>query len=219
MPRIERKTTTPKVNSMIKITMPQGLSNAGQQFWKFINDKQKALGNEPRDFIRSKLIQCFKDDLAKTKPASKRFMETDHDFIQWLFPLETKGVNPQAPIVNKNEHKILRELDGSKSNLMEHFLLFTEFMGLKYTQSKGTFQKVNAEQWRSWIEHPHNNLRISRIITSMKDFGLENVAKDFLGFLKSESSKHEDEIINDQTFRQFADVTRSSCENYWIHCL
>ena len=195
------------------------LSHAGQTFCKFMNDNQRALGNQPRDLVRSKLIQWFKADLAKAKLASKRFMETDHGFIQWLFPLKTKGVNPQAPVINKQDHKVLRKVDDFKSKMMEHFLLFTEFMGLEYDQNTGILKKVNAKQWESWIEQLHNNLRISRILTSMKDFGLESVAKNFLDFLKTESSKRKDEVIDRQTFRQFADITRSSCENYWAKCL
>ena len=53
----------------------------------------------------------------------------------------------------------------------------------------------------------------------MKDFGLEKVAKDFLEFLKMESAKQEDEVTSDQTFKQFADVTKSSCQNHWTKCL
>ena len=212
MPRIERKIVTSEVD-------PTGLSSAGQVFWKFMYDKQKAIGNQPRDLVRSKLIQCFKDDLTKAKLASKRFMETDHGFIQWLFPLETEGVNFQAPVINKQDHKVLRESNDFKSKMMQHFLLFTEFMGLEYDQNTETLQKVNAEQWKSWIEHPHNNLRISRVLTSMKNFGLESVAKNFLDFLKTESTRQEDKVVGRQTFRQFADITKASCKNYWTKCL
>ena len=53
----------------------------------------------------------------------------------------------------------------------------------------------------------------------MKDFGSEKAARDFLSFLQLESGRQEDEVVNGQTFRQFADITRSSCENYWAKCL
>ena len=208
-----------RIEKQAAIMMPQGLSTGGQIFWRFMCDLQKALENEPRDFIRSNLIQCFRNDLALEKPANEHFMELDCDFIQWLFPLETIGVNPKAPIVTKNDHKILGQINDFKSKMVEHFLLFTEFMGLKYDESKGTFQKINAKQWKSWIEHPHNNLRISRVLTSMKDFGLEKVACDFLEFLKDESNRQSDEIIQNQVFRQFTDITRKSCKDFWSSCL
>ena len=219
MPRIDKAVTKTSVTMPTTVEMPTGLSKAGKTFWGFLQDKESATGNEPRDYIRSKLIQTFRNDLARRKSADNHFMETDHGFIQWLFPLETEGVNPCAPILQKKDYEILRQIDHCKSKIIEHFLLFTEFMGLKYDQNKGIFQKVSAEQWNSWIEHPHNNLRISRILSSMKNFGLEKPARDFLEFLKMESNELEDRIISGQTFRQFADVTRSSCKNYWTKCL
>lgn len=219
MPRIDKTTTKASVQMPTTVEMPKGLSKAGEIFWRFLQDKEQAVGNEPRDHIRSKLIQTFRNDLTSRKPAINRFMETDHGFIQWLFPLETVGVNPYAPVLQKKDYKLLKEVDDCKSKMTEHFLLFTEFMGVEYDKSKGTFQKVNAEQWNSWIEHSHNNLRISRVLSSMKDFGLEQVAKDFLEFLQKESERLEDEVVSDQPFRQFAGVTRSSCQNYWAKCL
>lgn len=219
MLRIDKIATKQSVEMSTKVEMPKGLSKSGQIFWRFLQDKERAIGNEPRDHIRSELIQTFRGDLTSRKPVGNRFMEIDHGFIQWLFPLETEGVNPYAPVLRKNDYKVLREIDDCKSKIMEHFLLFTEFMGLKYDQNKGTFQKVNAEQWNSWIDHPHNNLRISRVLSSMKDFGLEKVAKDFLEFLKIESDRLENEVTSSQLFGQFADVTRNSCQNYWAKCV
>ena len=139
MPRIDKIATKISVEMSTTVEMPKGLSKAGKIFWKFLQDKERARGNEPRDHIRSELIQTLRDDLARRKPAGNRFMEIDHGFIQWLFPLETKGVNPYAPVLHKNDYKVLREIDDCKSKIIEYFLLFTEFMGLKYDQNKGTF--------------------------------------------------------------------------------
>ena len=219
MTRTNRTTPVSRIDRPITIRMPYGLSKGGQICWMFMNDMRQALGNHPRELIRSKLIQCYRDDLIREKQVNRRLMETDCGFIQWLFPLKTLGVNPQAPVVKKNDHKVLGQIDDFKLKMLEHFFLFIEFMGLKYDQRRGTFQKVNAKQWRSWIEHPHNNNRMSRVLISMNDFGLKEIARDFLDFLKIESDRQEDEVVHGEVFRQFSNDTRESCEDYWVHCI
>ncbi len=219
MSKIKRTEHSLQISRPLTSMIPQGLSKKGQIFWKFINNEQKTLGNEPRELTRSRLIQLYRDDLNKSKPAHSRFMEIDHGYIQWLFPLETIGVNPEAPILNKKDFAVLSTIEDIKTKMLEHFELFTEFMGLSYDKNKGTFKKVNANQWKNWIEHPHNNLRISRILTSMKNLGLEKTALDFLKFLKIESNRKHDESTRNQVFRQFADITRKSCKDYWVKCI
>lgn len=202
------------------IKMPDGLSAEGQKFWRFMNNGQQAVGNEPRSQTRCTLLQTFIRDLFdQGKQPGQRFMETDHGFIQWLFPLETVGVNPQAPVVTKADQRVLRQVDDFKSKLMEHFLLFTEFMGIRYDEKQGTFDKVNAKQWASWIDHPHNNLRISRVLTSMGDFGLVKPAQDLLRFLQEESRRVEPERTGGQVFKTFEAVTQDSCDRFWSTCL
>jgi|GEM_PF-4212413 len=201
-------------------TSPKGLSKAGILFWRFMHDLEVAHGNEPREKIRSELIATFRENLrAVGSPIDECLMEDDHGYIQWLFPLETMGVNPQAPLVKKGDYKKLLKDENFKEKMLEHFLLFADFMGITYHPENGTFEKTKAIQWNNWIASGHNNLRITRILISLKNFGLIQLAREFLIFLKYESAFDRPDVIGDQTYNPFDRFTISSCDNFWSKAL
>ncbi len=78
MSKIRRTEHSLQINRPLTSMIPQGLSRKGQIFWKFINNEQNTLGNEPRELIRSRLIQLYKDDLNKSKPAHARVKLFNH---------------------------------------------------------------------------------------------------------------------------------------------
>lgn len=202
-------------NNKTAVMLPDGLSNAGRVFWDFLHESQVATGNDPRAIVRGELLRLFRADLSAEKSAEERFMEDDHGYIQWLFPLETRGVNRHAPVMMSTDHEVLGKNESVKKRIYEHFVLFMEFMGLRYDPADGSFLKVNADQWASWIENGHNNLRINRILCSMKNFGLGQVARDFLQFLSMEAQREELEMIDGKAFVPFHAFTRESWRDYW----
>lgn len=216
MPYIDRIGVSDEEPELSTGLGPESLSFAGETFWDFMQDRVVAIGNEPRALIRSQLIVAFRQNLRELGPeVDKCMMEEDHGYIQWLFPLETVGVNPKAPVTKPHDHKILSADNDFKARMLQHFLLFTEFMGINYDASTGSFKKTNAKQWSNWILNPHNNLRITRILISLKNFGLPQVARDFLRFLENEYQITEPVEADGQIFMPFSTVTRNSCENFW----
>ena len=195
------------------------LSKEGEVFCEFMNDRIPAKGNNPRVEIRSRLIALFREDLRTDKDPNDKYMEDDHGYIQWFFPLEQRGVNPQAPIVTSGDHVALGADEDFRVRIFEHFMLFAEFMGIEYIPENGEFHKVDAKQWNSWINNGHNNLRISRILTSLCDFGLQQVATDLLLFLQRETQRESPEIISDEEFIPFREFTKESCQKFWSKAL
>lgn len=92
-------------------------------------------------------------------------LEENHDYIQWLFPLnEPSRFNRNAPILTKED-----AIELKKSAASIHFAMvrMTEFF---FTYRKYFFRPTHLN---------HNSLRITRIIKSLKLIGLDDMAKEF----------------------------------------
>jgi hypothetical protein len=81
-------------------------------------------------------------------------LEAVHDYIQWLFPLETRsGAQPGAPVLTQAEIEGIRADGRAADNLMKA----TERM-LRFYRST---------EW--WLRgYDHNHLRITRILHSLR---------------------------------------------------
>lgn len=93
---------------------------------------------------------------------SFNLMEGCHDYVQWLFPTAEKSkFSGIAPIVTLDDVKILSTSPVAKRRLLLAVDKFLQFL--------------------DWSEYPcdHNMLRITRIIRSLRLFGLETEALRF----------------------------------------
>lgn len=59
-------------------------------------------------------------------------------------------------------------------------------------------------------EAPHNNLRISRILKCMSEFGLERFNAGFLLFVLAEQSEHQ---------KLLSRMLQSSMDKWWANCI
>lgn len=81
-------------------------------------------------------------------------LEEIHDYIQWLFPLETRsGAQPNAPVLSESEIQAIRGDKQAADNIRQA----TERMLHFYR---------NTQWWLTWQDH--NHLRITRIIRSLR---------------------------------------------------
>jgi len=100
-------------------------------------------------------------------------LEATHNCIQWMFPLHEKSFHStSAQILNQESIEQLQKSSIAKNNMLKTFDRICKFFGV-----------LNHEDTR---KHPlwcrtgnHNLLRITRIIRSLRLFGLEKEAKDF----------------------------------------
>lgn len=89
-------------------------------------------------------------------------LESVHDYIQWLFPnRKPSDFNPHAPIVTQDDSDEFRrrpELQGALSMSADRMEAF--------------YDLGSTKPW--WVTPSnHNYLRITRVLLSLKDLGLE----------------------------------------------
>jgi hypothetical protein len=96
-------------------------------------------------------------------------LETQHDYIQWLFPLATKSsAVPRSPVITPEEVEAFRRDPGLRQKLLKS---------------------------RRWISiQNHNSLRISRILGSLTLLGLPEYARALHRALREVSRTRAEDI-------------------------
>ena len=121
-------------------------------------DFQKFLRNEEVDFKGRLLTDIWN--------YTDHEIETNHDFIQLIFPLDkpSKAVFNNLFLKNNNQIDMLRADDLVKKNILKSrdwFLIFLK----------------NNDQWKNYSDH--NQLRITRIIECLRLLISNTDANDF----------------------------------------
>lgn len=81
-------------------------------------------------------------------------METTHDYIQWVFPLdEPSSASADAPVLEPGEIALIHKSSLAAHNLNASVNWFIAFL-------------TRNDQWRT--AHDHNHLRITRMIKSQR---------------------------------------------------
>lgn len=107
-------------------------------------------------------------------------IEGQHDFIQWMFPLWIPSrYNPHAPVLDEESWSAIRASDTAQNGLLESFEQMLSYYGLSW-DGAGAVCKANdfsqrSKTWRSSANH--NQLRITRMISSLFTLGLETEAQ------------------------------------------
>jgi hypothetical protein len=127
------------------------------------------------------------------------FLEKRHDFIQWLFPTFNRGM-ALAPLLSG---KIIDQFGSNldlQSNLRESFILFLDFLGLSFIENK-VIKNISNDRLKEWITHGnHNFLRITRVLSALKNLGLKDEAKAFYEFLINELTAEQKAIVGQSSF-------------------
>src|SRR3972149_450075 len=114
-------------------------------------------------------------------------IESLHDFIQWLFPLDMPSAyNWNAPVLTQVDIDAFRNSAELQNNTIKALVLMMDFYG--FSLSAGHVVKSNRFQERAsnWLnDGNHNMLRITRILRSLSLLGLNNYAKNFFAALES----------------------------------
>ncbi|KAI0826788.1 opioid growth factor receptor conserved region-domain-containing protein [Trametes gibbosa] len=160
---------------------------------------------KPDNLLINELHEQWKADYEK--------LEYKHGYIQWLFPLQEHGLNFQAQPLQKHELVTLKADPHALERLHRSYTIMLGFYGMQLVSTE-TGELRRAENWkeryRNLARAPHNNLRISRILKCLSEFGLERLNAAFLLFVLAEQSEHGQ--LNTQTIR-------SSMDRWWANCL
>ncbi|WP_369743927.1 opioid growth factor receptor-related protein [Pseudidiomarina sp. PP-1MA] len=116
-----------------------------------------------------------------SKPDS--WLERNHMFIQWMFPLTTASAgNMYAPVLDDPTINFLRNNASAQDNLVRSFVRFCALLGLKVINTEqGPQLAVGdnfAERKTDWFTFDsHNNARITRVLTSLSLLGRDDLAR------------------------------------------
>jgi hypothetical protein len=99
-------------------------------------------------------------------------LEKCHDQIQWMFPLHEESNHADVyPILTKDVTDAAKDDPTVIGNMLLAKRRMEQFYGL---------QPKNEEKQKSWCrDRNHNLLRVTRIIRSLRLFGLEDEAQAF----------------------------------------
>ncbi len=109
-------------------------------------------------------------DIAHILQADDQWLESDHQWVQWAFPLEKPSpYNATAPILVQETMEAFRNDPSLKNHILAVFNRILYFYGLKMTMQgqieRGPTFPARAQNWLQ--PGNHNFLRITRIIHSL----------------------------------------------------
>lgn len=133
------------------------------------------------------------------------WLEKEHKYIQWLFPLfEPTRNNESAPLLTQ---ELLSEMKSDrmiKMNVLRAFDRMLAFYGLK-REEEAIVRAENFRERRVWFtgENKHNFLRITRILNFMSLMGFEGEVLALRGQLRA---------IYDENPRH---IPKKTARDYW----
>ncbi|KAK7119515.1 hypothetical protein R3I94_021373 [Phoxinus phoxinus] len=122
------------------------------------------------------------------------WLEDCHSYIQWLFPIQERGVNWDAHVLTKKEIKVFRKDEEAKRKLVKSYKLMLDFYGIRLV-NESTGEVDRAPNWedRFWNlnRNSHNNLRITRILKCLGTLGLQHYQAPLVKFFLHETLEEE----------------------------
>eukprot|EP00063_Salmo_salar_P013980 XP_013988815.1 PREDICTED: opioid growth factor receptor-like isoform X1 [Salmo salar] len=117
-------------------------------------------------------------------------LERVYSYIQWLFPLQERGMNNQAKELTKKEIEAFLEDETAKKRLVKSYKLMLDFYGIQLSNdTTGEVQRAN--NWRNRFDnmdrHTHNNLRITRILKCLVTLGFPHYQAPLVHFFLEET--------------------------------
>ncbi|XP_068120688.1 opioid growth factor receptor-like [Hyperolius riggenbachi] len=117
-------------------------------------------------------------------------LEMNHNYIQWLFPLRERGVNPYASPLTPHEIQVMRSDDVIRRRLLQSYKLMLGFYGIMLLD-ENTGDVWRAENWMERFHNlntnTHNNLRITRILKCLGELGYEHFQAPLVRFFLEET--------------------------------
>jgi hypothetical protein len=135
-------------------------------------------------------------------------LEAVHNYIQWLFPLDTpSGSNLTAPVLDQVTIQAFRNDGALRMRVKDAFCRMLRFYGLQIDDG-GTSGIVRSSHFNAraavWLTPGnHNFLRISRILRSLNLLGSPGLSRDFFNIMQNIYQNEGRGIIDAATF------------NYW----
>lgn len=123
-------------------------------------------------------------------------LESKHDFIQILFPLPTVGMANRDLVPTAEEKDLILKLDPLWTRrMLQNLSLMLDFYGLSLDEKTVSGYKIqNPQRFQTYLvkggSGGHNYLRITRILQSLRWFGLTEYAALLLRALLQVAAKY-----------------------------
>jgi len=161
--------------------------------------------------LRSRPNNLLISEFHTSKRGQYDFLEREHGYIQWLFPIQEHGMNYESVPLQKHEIETMRTNPLIVNRIVESYKLMLDFFGmcLKDATTGEIGRSENFEaRYKNLDWSSHNYLRITRILKCLGEMGLEHFKKHWLMFFIQEVYEHK-ELTN----------TASSLDRYWLGTL
>ncbi|XP_067286882.1 opioid growth factor receptor-like protein 1 [Pseudorasbora parva] len=140
--------------------------------------------------IKSSPDDVHIDEFHKEWRGDYRLLENCHSYIQWLFPIQERGVNWDAHVLTKKEIKAFRKDEAAKMKLVKSYKLMLDFYGIRLVnETTGEVKRANnwKERFSNLNRYTHNNLRITRILKCLGTLGLQHYQAPLVKFFLHET--------------------------------
>ncbi|CAE1264559.1 Opioid growth factor receptor-like protein 1,Opioid growth factor receptor [Acanthosepion pharaonis] len=163
-----------------------------------------------RNEIPSKPNGDYIENILTHWKGNNNILETNHSYIQWLFPNRMYGVNPEASVLRDEEVKFIRCSAELRERVKRAFEMMLEFYGMRLTSNNKFERAKNSKERLAELNiwNNHNFLRISRILLALKELGHQELMLPWMKFLA--------ELIYKEKVLTCAE---SSFETYWLETL
>ncbi|XP_053430252.1 opioid growth factor receptor isoform X2 [Nycticebus coucang] len=133
---------------------------------------------------------CFIEDILQNWRDNYDLLEDNHSYIQWLFPLREPGVNWHAKPLTLKEVEAFKSSPEVQERLVRAYELMLGFYGIRL-QNRDTGTVCRAQNYQQRFQnlnwHSHNNLRITRMLKSLGELGLEHYQAPLAHFFLEET--------------------------------
>eukprot|EP00660_Eupelagonema_oceanica_P019700 gene19700-biopygen33027 len=151
-------------------------------------------------------LDSFLKPVAKGgKATDYAWLEAEHGWVQWVFPTTEQGMNPHSSPLSPCEVDVFRTDTELHRRGLRACGVFLAFLGLQFTDAtargatmgghgRGSgrvrVSRVLGRGWvpraQNWRTHPHNNLRVTRMLQFLMLMGHTQHAEAFVVFVQGE---------------------------------
>jgi hypothetical protein len=160
---------------------------------------------------KSKPMGDFIENIHSDWKGDYGLLERHHGYIQWLFPIHAHGVTFESQPLQAHERKAIAADAALIERLLANYELMLDFYGFRLAdRNTGVLELAehHNERFSNLVGHPHNYLRITRIL---KCLGLHDLRQHQSCFM----AKVLEVVLWDGKLRRAA----SSATDYWLGAL
>ena len=109
-------------------------------------------------------------------------LEVDHAYIQWIFPLKERSMfNVDAPLLHDDEITLFKSDPELRGTVSEIICKMLDYFGMYFHRGAVNWQEPDPENGHKdpkwWLRFfNHNFLRMTRMLTSLRHLGFENIS-------------------------------------------